>query len=87
MNTQQMKRCPRCLGQKKMYKMGNGYSAANCGGPQVDCPCCAGVGSIKKLEATLAEIPFLENVSYETVTIPIKSENSKRGRPKKEAQL
>jgi hypothetical protein len=78
MNTQQMKRCPRCLGQKKMYKMGSGYSSTNSGGPQVNCPCCLGEGWIKTLEAAVADL---------NSSSPLKSENSKRTRPKKEAIL
>jgi hypothetical protein len=29
-----------------MYKLNNGYSMTNCGAPEVDCPLCAGKGTI-----------------------------------------
>lgn len=54
MNNNQM-RCPRCLGNKKMYKMGSGYCAVDCGGAKVDCPMCLGVGTVKTREQVLKE--------------------------------
>jgi hypothetical protein len=50
------KRCPRCLGLKYMYKIGNGYSAVDSGGPKCDCPMCLGKGTIKSLEETIKDI-------------------------------
>ena len=50
-------RCPRCRGMKKMYKIANGYSAVNCGGPPpVDCPMCLGDGVVKTLEEAAKEV-------------------------------
>lgn len=43
------KRCMRCGGRKKLYKVGSGYSKTNCGGVEVNCPLCNGKGEIKKL--------------------------------------
>lgn len=40
------KRCFRCNGAKKLYKVSGGYSAVNMGGVLVDCPLCLGVGQI-----------------------------------------
>lgn len=41
------KKCPRCRGQKSIYKIGkSGYTLENFGGEKVDCPSCSGVGYI-----------------------------------------
>ncbi len=36
--------------------MGNGYSLTNSGGVEVNCPYCAGVGSVKTIESALQEV-------------------------------
>lgn len=38
------KRCVRCLGQKKMYRIGHAYTHTNIGGVLTDCPLCHGSG-------------------------------------------
>lgn len=48
--------CMRCLGRKKVYKLGSGYSLANCGGVEIDCPMCSGVGKHKKASEALPEV-------------------------------
>ena len=61
---QNMRRCFRCSGQKKMYKgAGDLYSLANFGGTLVDCPLCLGKGNIKTLDAVQEEIAK-KNRSY-----------------------
>ena len=42
-----MKRCFRCRGQKKLFKIGAAYSLVNTGGKSVDCPLCMGKGEIE----------------------------------------
>ncbi len=49
-------KCPRCLGQKHVYKMAAAYCLVPCGGPKVDCPCCNGKGTIVPLENASDEI-------------------------------
>lgn len=51
-----MQRCCRCLGRKKVYKMGGGYSHIDTGGLHVDCPMCLGEGEVKKLVIETNEI-------------------------------
>jgi hypothetical protein len=42
------KRCPRCRGQKSVYRIGrSGYSLENFGGEKTDCPSCKGQGFIQ----------------------------------------
>ena len=41
-----MKRCFRCGGRKKIYKVGAGYSMTDMGGVEVTCPLCSGEGNI-----------------------------------------
>ena len=48
--------CMRCDGRKKMYVMNGGYTHANMGGPQVDCPLCLGIGKIPVLEDAQEEV-------------------------------
>lgn len=57
---QQKKRCMRCRGKKKIYKIRNGYSHANTGGVLVDCPMCLGDGRILKLEDALKKVDELK---------------------------
>ena len=61
-------RCFRCDGRKKMYTMNGGYTHANMGGPQVDCPMCLGKGNIPVLEDAL------EPVKKETAKLKDKKE-------------
>ena len=51
-----MMRCIRCDGRKKMYTMNGGYTHANMGGLQVDCPMCLGKGNIPVLEEAIEEV-------------------------------
>jgi len=51
-----MMRCIRCDGRKKMYTMNGGYTHANMGGPQVDCPLCLGKGNIPVLDEAIDEV-------------------------------
>lgn len=48
--------CMRCHGRKKVYKIMGGYSHANSGGVEVNCPMCIGKGTHKKLEAAIEEV-------------------------------
>jgi len=74
-----MMRCIRCDGKKKMYTMNGGYTHANMGGPQVDCPMCLGKGNIPVLEEAIAE------VKNETVKLKDKKEKeSKDAKEKRE---
>jgi hypothetical protein len=60
------RRCPRCRGQKSIFKIGrSGYTLENFGGEKVDCPSCAGKGYVtipdfvqeaKKKQEELTEI-------------------------------
>jgi hypothetical protein len=41
------RRCPRCRGQKSIFKIGrSGYTLENFGGEKVDCPSCTGTGYV-----------------------------------------
>jgi hypothetical protein len=41
------RRCPRCRGQKSIFKIGrSGYTLENFGGEKVDCPSCLGSGYV-----------------------------------------
>jgi hypothetical protein len=51
-----MVRCIRCQGRKKLYKMMGGYSFTNCGGELVTCPMCAGKGEIKNFNFESEEV-------------------------------
>lgn len=51
-----MIRCIRCEGRKKMYTMNGGYTHANMGGIQVDCPLCLGKGKIPAFEEATEEV-------------------------------
>lgn len=53
---EQKVRCMRCYGRKKIYKIMGGYSHANTGGKEVDCPMCLGEGKILKLEDALRKV-------------------------------
>lgn len=89
-------KCPRCLGGKKMYQLGNGYSAVNFGGKQVDCPMCLGEGEVKTLEEALKDVKnkhegsslgsFLkeEGMLESVEKVAIKNAVKRKGRPKKE---
>lgn len=54
-----MRRCFRCNGLKKMYKIGAGYCLENCGGELVNCPLCDGKGQIKTLDKLDSQIQEL----------------------------
>lgn len=59
--------CFRCCGRKKLYKKGSGYMLCDSGGVLVDCPLCLGVGKIKELEHSFAEVKeTVENLIKET---------------------
>jgi len=49
------RRCIRCRGRKKIYKVRGAYSYTNTGGVEVDCPMCLGEGMIRKLEVSLPD--------------------------------
>lgn len=68
------KRCIRCRGAKKVYRIGKeGYTIVNTGGVEMDCPLCEGVGHI--------EIPeWFEKAKQESRD---SSPAKKRGRPAK----
>lgn len=68
-------RCPRCRGQKSMYKINGGYSAANTGGVKVDCPMCLAEGVVATLEKKLEEIKLPE---IKTTTLELKKEDEKK---------
>lgn len=65
-------RCFRCDGRKKMYTMNGGYTHANMGGLQVDCPMCLGKGNIPVLE----EAP--EEIKTETTKLKDKKEKESK---------
>ena len=44
------RRCFRCLGRKKLHKIGSAYSMIDTGGELVTCPMCNGEGTIKSLD-------------------------------------
>ena len=55
-----MRRCIRCSGRKKMYKIGktgSAWSHNNSGGVLTDCPLCLGKGIISKNPPTLDKEP------------------------------
>lgn len=52
----QLMRCPRCKGCKKMYKVGSAYAHTNSGGVEVTCPMCNGIGKAQTLNQALKEI-------------------------------
>ena len=54
------RRCFRCMGRKKMYRINSIYSMTNTGGEEVTCPLCNGTGRIKDLEETVKEIEELK---------------------------
>lgn len=43
------KRCARCHGRTKVYKLNGGYSLVDMGGTEVECPLCMGEGYTKIL--------------------------------------
>lgn len=49
------RRCIRCKGRKKMFKVRGAYTHANTGGVEVDCPMCLGEGTIKTIEKALTD--------------------------------
>lgn len=54
--TDEMVRCMRCKGSKKMYKVRSVYSHTNTGGILQDCPMCLGEGKVKTLVRVLKDI-------------------------------
>lgn len=46
-----MQRCMRCKGRKKIYKVAGAYSYVDTGGVEITCPLCLGAGEIKTLKA------------------------------------
>lgn len=49
------KRCFRCNGARKVFKMGSGYTVVNTGGVEVTCPLCNGEGTISMPDANAHE--------------------------------
>ncbi len=72
------RRCMRCIGKKRIFKIMSGYSHINSGGIEVDCPMCLGKGTIKTLESMMEEVVKKELNNEE------ENKSPKRGRPKKE---
>jgi hypothetical protein len=68
MSESKMMFCMRCDGRKKMYLMNGGYTHANMGGPQVDCPLCLGKG----------KIPVFDDAPEEVKKEAIKSKDKKQ---------
>jgi hypothetical protein len=61
------RRCIRCRGRKKLYKIKGGWSLENSGGTLTDCPLCLGVGLIDKapfaiIEEKIADLKEKEGV-------------------------
>lgn len=50
-----MIRCMRCLGRKKLYKVNSVYSLENTGGTIVNCPLCLGEGMIKTVKDAIQD--------------------------------
>lgn len=48
------RRCFRCNGQKKLFKIGSAYSLKDTGGKEVTCPLCNGDGNIPQLKDVAA---------------------------------
>lgn len=81
-----LRRCMRCDGRKKMYKTGTAYNHTNTGGVLVDCPLCLGKGTIPKLleqvETFKQEITEkLENEGFEVhvVTSEVNTKKEPKG--------
>lgn len=83
-----LRRCIRCKGRKKMYKVGGAYSFTNTGGVEVKCPMCLGEGSIKKLEKAVSDnkasvrkiksAPKRGNISRQKIQEAVESISSSR---------
>ena len=69
-----MQTCVRCRGQRKLFKVGGGYSLVNMGGESVTCPLCMGSGTMKT---------FAEKLAKPEPTSDDDVKEKKRGRPKK----
>lgn len=52
---EEMRKCIRCHGRKKLFKTGGAYSFVDTGGVFVDCPMCLGEGKIKTLEQAVKD--------------------------------
>lgn len=72
-NLNKKRRCFRCLGRKKLHKMGSAYSMTDTGGPLVTCPLCNGDGQIASIESIKESMGGLEKTNNKP----------KLGRPKK----
>lgn len=51
-----MIRCVRCKGRKKLFFMNGGYTFANMGGVEKQCPMCLGTGVTKTLADALLDV-------------------------------
>jgi hypothetical protein len=51
------RRCIRCSGRKKMYKVRGGWSHENSGGTLQDCPLCLGKGLIDVIPPKIESTP------------------------------
>lgn len=71
-----LKMCTRCRGNKKMYLINGGYTSADFGGKQVDCPCCLGTGRMKSNDEVLKQLD--EEKLEETSVITKKKSSAKK---------
>lgn len=56
MQNENKRRCFRCNGQKKIFKIGSAYSLKNTGGIEVTCPLCNGDGHIPTIQEVEKEV-------------------------------
>ena len=80
------RRCIRCRGRKKLYKIKGGWSLENSGGTLSDCPLCLGAGLIDKvpsaiIEEKIADLKEKEGVKKRAAS---KSKKQKAGEHEKE---
>lgn len=80
-----MRRCFRCKGRKKMFKLGSAYSHTNTGGNEVDCPLCLGEGIIETIEAferKIQDAPKEGSIPKDEIVKAVKSVSSARKQDK-----
>jgi len=74
-------RCVRCQGAKKLYKVGGGYCQTNNGGALVKCPLCLGEGMTKPLHLAVKDMESKDNDNKK-----VKAKRKSRAKPKAESE-